>query len=136
MIFALMMGMLSCSSGNASAIAEADGKDRVEVLYFHGKQRCATCKAIETNTQEVIDGLFADELKDGSLVFRVVDMSTSEGEEIADRYEVTWSSLFVNKWKDGKETRTDMTEFSFGNVRNNPDVFKNALADKIRQYLE
>lgn len=22
-------------------------KDRVEVLYFHGKQRCATCMAIE-----------------------------------------------------------------------------------------
>lgn len=136
MIFALMVGLLSCSGGSTSADAESDGKDRVEVLYFHGKQRCATCKAIESNTQEVINSLFADELKDGTLVFRVVDMSTSEGEEIADRYEVTWSSLFVNKWKDGKETRTDMTEFSFGNVRNNPDVFKNALADKIRQYLE
>lgn len=136
MIFALMMGMLSCNSGNTSAITEADSKDRVEVLYFHGKQRCATCKAIETNTQEVIDGLFADELKDGSLVFRVVDMSTSEGEKIADSYEVAWSSLFVNKWKDGKETRTDMTEFSFGYARNNPDLFKNTLADKIRQYLD
>lgn len=50
MIFALMVGLLSCSGGSTSADAESDGKDRVEVLYFHGKQRCATCKAIESNT--------------------------------------------------------------------------------------
>ena len=50
MIFALMVGLLSCSGDSTSADAESDGKDRVEVLYFHGKQRCATCKAIESNT--------------------------------------------------------------------------------------
>lgn len=29
---------------------EVTVKDHVEVLYFHGKQRCATCIAIESNT--------------------------------------------------------------------------------------
>jgi len=37
---------------------------------------------------------------------------------IADKYEVTWSSLFVNGWKDGKENVNNMTEFSFSNARN------------------
>lgn len=27
----------------------------VEVLYFHGKQRCATCKAIDKHTKEVVN---------------------------------------------------------------------------------
>lgn len=27
----------------------------VEVLYFHGKQRCATCRAIEKYTKDVVD---------------------------------------------------------------------------------
>ena len=27
----------------------------VEVLYFHGKQRCVTCKAIEKYAKEVVD---------------------------------------------------------------------------------
>jgi len=80
------------------------------VIYFHGKQRCLTCKAIEKNAKEVVNNQFANELENGTVVFNIVDISTPEGEQIADRYEVTWSSLFINKWKDGEETRNNMTE--------------------------
>ena len=34
--------------------SEVTAKDHVEVLYFHGKQRCATCIAIENNTLAVM----------------------------------------------------------------------------------
>ena len=34
--------------------SEITAKDHVEVLYFHGKQRCATCIAIENNTLAVM----------------------------------------------------------------------------------
>lgn len=136
MIFALITGLMSCGSWDNTATAKSPEKDRVEVIYFHGKQRCATCMAIEKNTKEVVNTLFANELKKGSVVFKTVDISTPEGEKIADRYEVTWSSLFVNKWKGGKETRNNMTEFGFGNARKNPDGFKKGLADKIRQSLK
>lgn len=136
LLFALMVGLMSCGKGDNTAGAKSPEPDRVEVIYFHGKQRCATCLAIEDNTKEVLNGQFADELKEGRVVFRVVDISTSEGERLADRYEVTWSSLFVNKWKGGKETRNNMTEFAFGNARKNPDAFKKTLAVKIRQSLK
>ena len=105
MFFALMIGLVSCGSGDNTAAAKSPEKDRVEVIYFHGKQRCATCMAIEKNAKEVINTLFANEMKNGTVVFKTVDISTPEGEKIADKYEVTWSSLFVNKWKDGKESR-------------------------------
>lgn len=136
MIFALIIGLMSCGSGDNTSTAKSPEKDRVEVIYFHGKQRCATCMAIEKNTKEVVNTLFANELKNGTVVFRTVDISTPEGEKIADKYEVTWSSLFVNKWKDGKETCNNLTEFGFGNARKNPDDFKKGLADKIRQSLK
>lgn len=136
MVFALMIGLTSCGSDKKDADAQNNGNDRVEVIYFHGKQRCATCMAIEKSIGEVINSRFAKELKNGTLVFRTVDISTPEGEELADKYEVTWSSLYVNTWKDGKETRSDMTEFAFNNARNNPDAFKNELADKISQSLK
>lgn len=136
MFFALIIGLVSCGSGDNTSAAKSPEKDRVEVIYFHGKQRCATCMAIEKNTKEVVNTLFADELKNGTVVFKTVDISTPEGEKIADKYEVTWSSLFVNKWKDGKESRNNLTEFGFGNTRKNPDGFKKSLADKIRQSLK
>ena len=136
MFFALMIGLMPFCGDVNTASAKSPQKDRVEVIYFHGKQRCATCMAIEKNTREVINSLFANELKNGKIVFKIVDISTPEGEKIADRYEVTWSSLFVNKWKNGKETRNNLTEFGFGNARKNPEVFKKGLADRIRQSLK
>lgn len=136
MFFALLIGLLSCGSGENTANAKSPATDRVEVIYFHGKQRCATCMAIEKNTREILNSQFANKLKNGKVVFKNVDISTPEGEKIADRYEVTWSSLFVNKWKNDKETRNNMTEFAFGNARKNPDAFKKTLADKIRHSLK
>lgn len=136
MIIALMIGLVSCGNGEKAADEKSMEKDRVEVMYFHGKQRCLTCRAIEKGANEVLNTMFANEMKDSTLVFKTVDISTPEGEKIADKYEVTWSSLFVNKWKDGKETRNNMTEFGFGNARKNPDAFKKELADKIRESLK
>lgn len=136
MFFALLAALMSCGSRDNTATEKSPEKDRVEVLYFHGKQRCATCMAIEKHTIEVVNTLFADELKNGTLVFNAVDLSTPEGEKIADKYEVTWSSLFVNKWKDGKERRNNLTEFGFGNARKDPNGFKKGLADEIRKSLK
>lgn len=135
MIFIVMLGLMSCSSGEKKEQSESQETDRVEVIYFHGKKRCPTCMAIETHTRQIVDSLFAEELKNGTLVYKTVDISTPEGERIADKYEVTWSSLYVNKWKDGVETRENMTDFGFGNARKNPDAFKNGVADKIREFL-
>lgn len=132
----LIIGLMSCGSKENTSTADSTGKDRVEIIYFHGKKRCATCMAIEKNAKEVVNTQFANELKNGTVVFKTVDISTPEGEKIADKYEVTWSSLFVNKWKGGKETRTDLTEFGFGNARKNPEGFKKGLADEIRQSLD
>lgn len=38
-----------------ASLAQTTPDTYVEVLYFHGKQRCVTCKAIESCTREVID---------------------------------------------------------------------------------
>ena len=135
-LMTLCLGLLACGNGNSKAQKGTDAdntKDRIEVLYFHGKQRCATCMAIEQQTRETLEEQFADELKNGALVFRVIDISQPENEALADKYEVTWSSLFVCRWKAGRETPESLTEFAFGNARKAPEAFKAGLADRIRE---
>ena len=110
--------------------------DHVEVLYFHSKKRCVTCMAIEKYTQEVVETEFANQLADNSVVYRSIDISEAENEAIADHYEVTWSSLFVVQWHDGKEIYDNLTEYAFANARNNTDEFKDNLTDKINQLLQ
>lgn len=118
------------------ALAQTKVKDHVEVMYFHGKQRCMTCMAIEKNAREVVEKDFAKEKKKGKVVFKVVDISTDEGAKIAKDYRVTWSSLFVNSWKNGKEKRSDMTQFAFKNARNNADEFKKGVGGKIKELMK
>ena len=146
LILALIIccGLTACGNNGTQKSASTDveqtqpqeQKDRVEVLYFHGKQRCATCMAIEKNAKEVVEAQFADELKNGTLVFRTIDISKPENETSAEKYEVTWSSLFVSKWKDGKEAYENLTEYAFANARTAPDTFKNGVAEKVRTLLK
>lgn len=108
----------------------------VEILYFHGKQRCLTCKAIEKYTKEVVNTDFADLAGKGKVRFKEVDISTPEGEQLAKKYRVSWSSLYVNQWKNGKEQRNDMTRFGFQYARNNTATFKDGLKQKVNQLLK
>lgn len=119
-----------------TALAQTRVRDHVEVMYFHGKQRCATCMAIEKYAREVVEKDFANEKKKGKVVFKIVDISTDEGEKIAKKYRVTWSSLFVNGWKAGKEKRNDMTQFAFKNARKNSDEFKRGVSEKIKELMK
>ena len=107
----------------------------VEVLYFHGKQRCVTCNAIERLTREVIEENFAKEVKNGTIVFHVIDISQPENEAIADKYEVAFSSLFVTKWINGVSIKTNMTDFAFSYAKNQPEVFKKGLKEKLDEVL-
>ena len=135
-----MYVLMACGNGSKSkaeaTATEEKQSNRIEVLYFHGAQRCITCRAIEANTVALLDSLYSKEKKNGKIIFKVIDISKKENEQIADKYEVTWSSLFVNGWKDRKETVNNLTEFSFSNARNAPDKFKEEIKSKIDELLK
>ncbi len=136
LILTLCVGMVACSGRKRENVAENQQtkKDVVEVLYFHGAQRCATCMAIERNSKELVETAYAEPLKSGKLVFSSVDISKEEA--LAERYEVSWSSLILVDYdKSGKESATNLTEFAFGNARTAPDKFKAELSKQISDML-
>lgn len=100
---------------------------KAEIIYFHGKQRCMTCMAIEKEAKALVEGELAKQVKAGKVKFRVVDISTEEGKKIAAKYKVTFSSLFVVSSK-GAE---DLTRFAFANARTNAEGFRKELKDKV-----
>lgn len=140
-LIAVCFVFISCkvNTGNGEVVQSghnATVRDHVEVLYFHGKQRCATCKAIENNVEAVMKANFADQERNGDVVFKVIDISKEENKEIAERYEVTWSSLFIVKCKDGEEVSVNMTKFAFENARKASDVFKNGIVKTVNEMLK
>lgn len=142
LFYTLIAAILLISCGNSTekktetASTDVKQADRIEVLYFHGAQRCVTCKAIESNTKALLDSLYSNEIASGKIVYKIIDISQKENEEVADKYEVTWSSLFVNRWKNGTEEVNNMTEFGFANAKSDPDSFKNGIKSKIDELLK
>ena len=135
-ISALML--ISCTKSNPTPIQKqptSSGKAHIEVLYFYGNQRCITCNAIEQLTDKVVNSHFTQQLADSTIMLRYIDFSTPEGAAIAEQYEVTWSSLFVNKVYDNHEDINNITQFAFANARKNPKKFKQGLIDQINKLL-
>ena len=125
----------ACGNNPRKTVADRQQDDCVEVLSFYGAKRSATCIAIETGVKEVVETDFAGQVGAGEVYFRIIDIAKPENEALADRYEVTWSALLLNKWRDGKETVTDLTQFAFANARTNPEQFKAELCAEIRKQL-
>ena len=113
LILALIIscGLTACSNNGTKKSASIDveqtqpqeQKDRVEVLYFHSKQRCATCMAIEKNAKEAVEAEFADELKNETLFVRTIDISKQKKEATGKKCGFTCSSLFIKKGKPEKK---------------------------------
>ena len=110
---------------------------RVEVRYFHGKQRCITCRSIEKCAKEVLDESFASQQKSKKISMKVIDFSTEQGKPIAANHKVSFSSLFIVKIdKNGKETRTDLTRQGFQYAKRNPGEFKKIVKEEITKALK
>ena len=57
--------ILAACGNNPRKTATSDPQsDGVEVLCFHGAQRCVTCTAIENGAKEVVDTYFAKQIED------------------------------------------------------------------------
>lgn len=120
------LAFVSCGTGGGSrglSTVEPNSEGVTYLLYFHGKQRCVTCNAIEQHTKAVVDSL-ADE----RVVMKIIDISQRDNEVIADKYEVTWSSLILDR--DGSVV--NLTNMGFGYAKNQPQIFKKKLVEAIK----
>lgn len=133
MLFVLMIGLMSCGGGENTAETKSPQKDRVEVIYFHGKQRCLSCRAIERFARETVDSCYSGN-KD--VAFKTVDITTLEGANLADEYRIYGSALLIIKNEQGKSTYEDMTAFAFRNARKHTPVFKKEIDNKIKEFLK
>ena len=138
-IIASLAVLASCGGNRAKksqASAQEDLREnRVELLFFYGAQRCATCHAIEDRSKELVESVFAEDLASGLLVYRTVDMTTPEGEALADRYEVASSSLILSQHLGEEESVKNLTRMAFLNARKQPEVFKEDLSKEICDLL-
>ena len=109
--------------------------NKIEVIDFHSTHRCETCKAIEANTKYTLDTYFSDKLKDNKITFQVINVDDEKNTALAEKFQASGTSLFLNVIKDGKEKQINLTDFAFMKGREKED-FSNELKAKIKTELE
>lgn len=135
-VLAISFMLTSCYGQNKNKPNSLDDSvSKIEVLDFHSTHRCMTCNAIEANTKYTLDTYFAKELKANKITFQVINVDERENEKIAEKFEASGTSLFLNVIKNGKETQINLTDFAFMKGIDK-ETFSKELKTKIDQELK
>ena len=84
--------------------------EKVELLYFHPRFRCLSCNNVEKFAKEVAENEFEQEMEEGKLVFRSLDIDDPENKDLVEELGVTGSSLYVVATDGGKREHQAITD--------------------------
>lgn len=121
----------SCAQGSIDKPAMADGKQTVDVYYFHATRRCATCNAVEDQSKAALEKLYPQEMKSGTIAFHSVNFEEPEGEALGKKLNVPGQALLVVKG----DQKTDLTSEGFMYARSAPEKLQNSLKKTIDPLL-
>lgn len=132
LFFALvLLTVVSCTKqpkGEEEKPGIQEESAKVMVYYFHGKQRCKSCVAIQQIAQETLKEKYSD---NEDVKFVEVDFSEKENDALAEKYEVAWSSLIIVHG----ETFTNMTDEAFTKALSDAAGLKTSIEQVVNGYL-
>ena len=76
--------------------------DGLIVYYFHSNIRCPTCRSIEAQAQETVQGHFASQLSNGEVVWKIVNFEQASAKPLTEKFQIQMPVVVLAKMKDGK----------------------------------
>ena len=119
----------------SSAVSGFAADSKVIAYYFHGSARCPTCHKMEKYAKEAIENNFPNELENGTLTFKRVNVEEKENEHFINEYQLFTKALVISQVEDGKESRHKNLTKIWEHVRNK-DRFFEYVTDEINGYLK
>jgi thiol-disulfide isomerase/thioredoxin len=128
-LIAVSCGQSKTGSGNQEpTTAKVTDDVKVKVYYFHGKQRCRTCISIQEVAEQAVKQNFADNKE---IRFVEIDFSDRANADLAEKYEITWSSLVVATEND----HANITDQAFALVMSNPEALTELIVTETNKLL-
>jgi hypothetical protein len=137
----LVVGAVAADEKGPPPVSEVDrsaaaGKRTVVAYSFHGTLRCTTCLLVERGAEEAIRVTFADNLADGSLSWRSVNIRPPENQHFATEYQVpSWGLVLVEYRGSTPEVWRNLP-LAGELVRADPDAFRRYVTAEVRAFLE
>jgi len=112
----------------------ADGP-KIEVVYFHAPNRCPSCVANETQTKQVLEKHFKNEISKGIVTFISLDLKEARNEALITKYEIVFPTLLILKKQGNNEFKTDYTNTAFDYAFSEPEKYEQLLQAEILRQL-
>lgn len=106
---------------------------KLQVLYFHGTNRCVTCNAVENNTKKILEEHYKTQLNNGIIKFIAYNIDEEANKTIVEKYEVAFSTLLLIK-ADG--SKIDFTDKAFQYAKTNPTKYTELFKAEIDKNLK
>lgn len=121
----------------SSAAGEAMEKTgrKVVVYYFHKNERPDICLQMEALTDERLMHAFPDELDEGTLEWRVINIDKPDNKHFVADFSLDGRSLIVTEMKDGTRLRWKNCKGVSSLVGNRVE-YGRYVEDEVRAYLE
>ncbi len=108
--------------------------DALVAFYFHGDQRCRTCRTIEAQTYDTIVSEFPAQLERGDLVWQTLSYDESPGKEWAQTFEVQAAVVVLAWMKDGQPADWRRLDEVWGLV-GDKQAFATFIRDAVTEML-
>ncbi len=113
---------------------QAPQDNKVVVYYLHMNRRCQTCKKLEAYSHEALQDGFADQLKDSSVIWRVVNFEEKDNEHYGADYQLYSQSLILSKLRNGKEVQWENLD-KIWELVGHKDKFLAYVQNKVRRFM-
>jgi hypothetical protein len=110
--------------------------NRVDIVMFHPKVRCASCISVEARTKALLDDAFKDVMASGKLTFQSYELQDKQNAAIVKKYGAASSQLFITTVKNGVETIKHIEEVWMPQLLNSGPAFDEFLRKTISQSLK
>jgi hypothetical protein len=115
--------------------ASCDSNNKVIAYYFHGTSRCTTCRTIERYSKEAIEMYFAQELKNGTLDFKPINVDDPENRHYIQDYQLYTRSLVLVQYKDDKQLKWKNLSEVWSYVKDQ-EKFYQYVKDETERFLK
>ncbi|MHC1703283.1 MAG: nitrophenyl compound nitroreductase subunit ArsF family protein [Tenuifilaceae bacterium] len=123
------------SCGNTTTQAEekksaevTESVPAIQILYFHGDRRCPTCIKVGEVSLSLFDSKYG---KNSFVVYKDVNIDKEENKAIAEKYQVTGSSLMIDVNGEVKNITVD----AFKYAKTDPAKLETIITDIIEKGL-
>jgi len=108
--------------------------DRVIIYQFHRRFRCDSCYKLEVAINEALQTHFPEEVKEGKVIFKVVDLDAEGSDPYEKKYDFFYNTVIVVDIENGEELRFKNLEEVWGLVEQK-DVTIEFIRSHITDYL-